>query len=147
MGISNAHSFDDELDWAIRTYFSYRPGDVADAKQVIAKAIGIGETVGDRRPIDLVNACLLGNRSQHYLTVRAWALQILRDPARIGTMSTGERLTMAIMFERTDWLRGESYAGAAQRVGMGLIRAIVEVEGDLRWMEPSILTRTQHSST
>lgn len=128
----NTRSFDDRLDWAIRTYFSNRQKDVADAKQIIADALQSGEVAGEPDPVDLVNEYLLGRRNQAYLTVRAWTLQILRDPGRIGTMSTGERLTMALMFERVDWLRGDTFAGAAQRAGMDLVNAIVRVESDLR---------------
>ena len=143
--MSRPRSLDDELDWAIRSYFSNRPEDVADAKEIIAEKVQFVGVVSRPEAIDLVNQHLLGSRNQDYLSVRAWALQVLRNPGRICTMSTGERLAMALMFERPEWLRGDSYAGAAQRVGAGLVRAIVEVEADLRWMHPPIRTRSASS--
>lgn len=146
MATRTPRSFDDELDWAVRTYFGHRPEDIADAKRIIAEKIESGEAAGHYDAIDLVNQHLLGNRSRDYLSIRAWAIAVLRDPGRIGTMSTGERLAMALMFERPEWLRGDSYAGAAERVGPGLVRAIVQVEADLRWMEPPMVTRPKSAT-
>lgn len=141
MQSSSKQSFELALDRAIRRYYSHRPKDVEEARRVVVEAIQAGAISPERDPIDLVNECLLGNRDHEYLTVRNLALQILRDPLRIGTMSTGERLAMALLFERPEWLREDSYAWAAQRVRVGWVCAIVNVENDFRWLEPPIVTR------
>jgi hypothetical protein len=57
-------------------------------------------------------------------------------------LNKGERLTMALLFERSDWLLGETYASAAKRVGPERVNAVVMVEDDLRLLSPAIYTNT-----
>jgi len=126
------------IDRAIKRYYSHHPVDIDEARQIIKEAIRSGTVAADVHPTDLVNLVLFGDREEAYLTVRKLALEVLRNPERIGTTSNGERLACALMFARADWLEGYSWAAAARRVGDAWLKAIVNVEDDFRWLRPAI---------
>lgn len=134
--------FDSRLGRTLKQYYSDRPADITEGKRIINENIVAGDASSDTDPLDLVNSLLLCGSDQHYLAVRALALQILRDPTDIGNLSRDDRLTMALLFERRPWLLGETYSSAVTRVGMERVKAIATVEYDLRTMSPPIYTNT-----
>ena len=123
---------------AIKRYYSHRAADIDEATQVIEDAIQEGRVAADVYPRDIVNIVLLGVRDDDYLTMRELALEVLRNPERIGTTSTSEGLACALMFARSDWLGSYTWAEAARRVGPEWLKAIVDVENDFRWLRPAI---------
>lgn len=136
----------DALERAIKCFYSHRPEDTEGAKQFIEGAILAGKVKADDHPTDIVNILLLGAREGEYLTVRSLALQLLRNPGRIGTTSAGETLAGALLFAREDWLGSHTWASAAQRVGQAWLKAIVEVEEDFKWMEPPTVLKGDQAS-
>ena len=90
---------------------------------VVEAAIHDGTVAADVDPRDIVNIVLLGVRDEAYLTMRELALEVLRNPERIGTTSTSEGLACALMFARADWLGklfvGGSRAARRPRVAQG----------------------------
>ena len=134
--------FDSRLGRTLMQYYSDRPADIAEGKRIINENIAAGDASSASSPLDLVNNLLLGCSDQHYLAVRALALRVRRHPTAIGDLNKGERLTMALLFERSDWLLGETYASAAERVGPERVSAVVMVEDDLRLLSPAIYTNT-----
>ena len=104
MSVSNEQNaaLQEALELAIGRYYSHRPEDIEEAKQLVESAIASGKVRAQDHPRDIVNILLLGTRDHEYLTVRSLALELLRDPARFGTTSNGEGLAGALMFSRED---------------------------------------------
>ena len=129
---------EEALDRALKRYYSHRHDDIVAAKQFIAEEIAAGKVQADRCAYDIVNIVLFSGQDDAYFTVRALALEILRNPARIRTTSTGETLAAALLFGRKAWLGQDTWAYAARRVGADWLEAIVRVERDFGWMAPPI---------
>jgi len=132
-----------ELERVLARYYSHRKDDILHVMKAFQDAIKAGEIRKNQHPLDLVNEHLFGVRGDAYLTVRALALEILRNPRRIGTTSTGETLAMALLFDRKDWLGDDTWAYAAKRVGVEWLNAIVQIEQDFHWMRPPIKVKKE----
>jgi hypothetical protein len=102
---------------AVARYYSHREADIAEATEFIEETIKLGKVDPSERPIDIINVLLLGARHDAYCTVHALALEILRNPERIRTTSTGEGFAAALIFNRDDWFGAYTWAAAAERVG------------------------------
>lgn len=122
--VSPDHTFEIGIERAIKRYYSHRPADLDQAKAAINAAIAAGKASINDAPYDIVNVCLFGVEDDSYLTVRALALEILRDPQRFRTTSTGEGFAAALLFGRRDWLGSATWAYAAKRVGAEWLNAI-----------------------
>jgi hypothetical protein len=145
--VSPDHNFEIGIERAIKRYYSHRPADIDEAKAAIKSAIAAGKVSISHSAYDIVNVCLFGVEDDSYLTVRALALEILRNPQRFGTTSTGEGFAAALLFGRRDWLGSATWAYAAKRVGPEWLNAICKVEDDFKWLQPPIdLKETQEAS-
>ena len=136
--VSPDHTFEIGIEGAIKRYYSHRPADLDEAKAAISAAIAAGKVAISDHAYDIVNVCLFGVEDDSYLTVRALALEILRDPQRFRTTSTGEGFAAALLFGRRDWLGSATWAYAAKRVGAEWLNAICKVEDDFKWLQPPI---------
>jgi hypothetical protein len=141
------HTFEIGIERAIKRYYSHRPADLDEAKAAISAAIAAGKVAISDHAYDIVNVCLFGVEDDSYLTVRALALEILRNPQRIGTTSTGEGFAAALLFGRRDWLGSATWAYAAKRVGPEWLNAICKVEDDFKWLQPPIDLKETHEAS
>ena len=116
-------------------YYSHRTEDIQEIVDIVGEAASAGRIGPNEGLVDATKRMLFDGRRDAYFQVRALALEVLRDPRRFNTTSTGEGLALALLFDRKDWLDGDTWAYAAYRVGRDWLEAIVQVEQDFKWMK------------